>query len=178
MRARTPQGRSSLGLGLRCAMLALLCMAAAGCATDPMEAMGAMNATTAAPPVAAVGSGDAVTQRLAEVSALAGPPVSSFRYMDESTFEPIGLSDLLVYTNPREAWLLHLDGECRDLDFGPFLKLTSHMHRVSTLTDSVIVRDNPIPCMIKQIRPVDAGLLRRVQPDVNGEINTSVGSHH
>jgi hypothetical protein len=69
---------------------------------------------------------------------------------------------MLVFTTPKEAWLLHLDAPCRGLDFDPFLGLTSHMHRVSVLTDSVRVRDNPIPCRIVQIRPVNAQTLRRI----------------
>jgi hypothetical protein len=119
------------------------------------------------------------SQRLVEISAIAGKPVSSFRYMGQSQFEPLGLSDLLVFTSPGEAWLLHLDGSCRDLDFGPFLKLTSHMHRVSTMTDSVIVRDNPIPCRIEQIRPVDTAALRNVTPaqqQSHVEIESTIGT--
>jgi len=148
--------------GLRWITLALLCAFANGCATTP-----ASQATGA----------DA--QRLEEVSAIAGAPVSSFRYMDQATFEPIGLSDLLVFTTPREAWLLHLDGNCRGLDFGPFLKLTSHMHRVSSGFDSVIVRDNPIPCRIEQIRPVDTAALKNTKPahpQDHVEIETTIGT--
>jgi len=104
----------------------------------------------------------AVAQRLQEVRAIAGPPVDSFRFMNFSSFEPIGLADLLVFTTPREAWLLHLDGPCRGLDFDPFLGLTSHMHRVSAAFDSVRVRDNPIPCRIVEIRPVNAATLRHI----------------
>jgi hypothetical protein len=118
---------------------------------------------------------DAVAQRLAEVSAAAGKPVSSFRYMSTTQFEPIGLGDLLVYANPREAWLLHLDGPCRNLDFGPFLGLTSHMHRVSAGEDKVLVRDNPIPCRIMQIRPVDTAALKRVENDSKAETQPPAG---
>jgi hypothetical protein len=101
-------------------------------------------------------------QRLAEVQAIAGPPVDSFWFTRMSSFEPIGQADLLVFTTPHEAWLLHLDGTCHNLDFDPFLLVTSHDHRVSTLVDSVHVRHNPIPCEIKEIRPVNAVTLRHV----------------
>jgi len=127
------------------ATVTMLCALAAGCST-----------LLAAP------SNPADVQRLAEVSAVAGPPVASFRFMRMSSFEPIGLADVLIFTTPREAWLLHLDGQCRNLDFDPFVGLTSHMHRVSSGFDSVMVRDNPIPCRIEQIRPVDASVLRRI----------------
>lgn len=104
-------------------------------------------------------------QRLAEVRALAAAPVTSFRFMRMSSFEPIGLSDLLIFTTPSEAWLLHLDGPCRGLDFDPFLGITSHTHRVSTMLDSVHVRDNPIPCRIEEIRPVNAVTLKHVDKE-------------
>jgi Family of unknown function (DUF6491) len=165
----------ALGLGLsrqdsrlRWVTLAMLCLASAACAT------------TADPPLASgpVGGGDAVSDRLAQVTAAAGQPISSFRYERMSSYEVIGLSDLLVYTRPTEAWLLHLDGECHNIDFGPFLKLTSHMHRVSTLTDSVIVKDNPIPCMIRQIRPVDTAKIAAVQPSTHAEIDTTISTQH
>jgi hypothetical protein len=133
-----------IGCGLRGAMLALLCASAVGCATTAPS----MNAADA--------------KRLADVSAVAGKPVSSFHFMSMSSFEPIGDSDLLVFTSPREAWLLHLDGPCRDLDFGPFLGLTSTFSRVSAGFDKVLVRGNPIACRIEQIRPVDTAVLKRV----------------
>jgi hypothetical protein len=152
---RSSRARSS---GLYQATLAMLLMTGVGCAT------------AAAPPV-----NDVVAQRLAEVSAAAGKPVSSFRYMGQTQFEPIGLSDLLVYTNPREAWLLHLDGPCRNLDFGPFLGLTSHMHRVSSGEDKVLVRDNPIPCRIVQIRPVDTTALKHVEKDSKDDTQPPTG---
>lgn len=107
----------------------------------------------------------AIAKRLAEVQAVAGPPVNSFRYMRMSAFEPIGLRNLLVFTSPRSAWLLRLDAPCRGLDFYPFMGLTSHMHLVSTDTDSVRVQNNPIPCRIVQIQPVDAGRLRHVDAE-------------
>ena len=149
---------SGPGSGLRQAMLGMLCMIGVGCAT-------------AAPPP----GNDAIAKRLAEVSAAAGKPVSSFRYMSTTQFEPIGLSDLLVYTYPREAWLLHLDGSCRGLDFGPFLGLTSHMHRVSAGEDKVLVRDNPIPCRIVQIRPVDTTVLKPVEEEGKVEAQPPAG---
>ena len=136
---------SNYRLGLRTATLAILCAASVGCAT-----------TMALP-------NDRDVRRLAEVSAVAGTPVSSFHYLSLSSYEPIGDSDVLVFTSPRSAWLLHLYGPCRDLDFGPFIGLTSSFGRVSTGFDKVIVRDNPIPCPIQQIRPVDTAVLRHAE---------------
>lgn len=104
----------------------------------------------------------AVTRRLAEVRAIAGPPVSSFRFLRWTSFEPIGLDHLLIFTAPRDVWLLRLDGRCRGLDFDPFIGLNSHFHLVQSGVDSVHVRDNPIPCRIVEIRPVDSAKLRHI----------------
>ncbi|MBS0192916.1 MAG: hypothetical protein JSR34_01555 [Proteobacteria bacterium] len=107
----------------------------------------------------------AIAQRLEEVRSIAGPPVSSFRFMRMTTFEPIGLSNLMVFTAPQDAWLLQLDGRCRGLDFGPFMGLTSHMRLVMSGVDSVRVQDNPIPCRIVEIRRVDVKRLRRIDTE-------------
>jgi len=125
----------------------------------------------------------AVAQRLAEVTAIAGPTVNSFRFWRMSSFEPIGLSHMMVFTTPRDAWLLQLDGPCRGLDFGPFMGVTSHMHMVSAGIDTVRVRDNPIPCRIMEIRPVDTARLRHIdnekqmqdQPDLDQPAGKSGG---
>jgi hypothetical protein len=150
MNVSIAQMRRLFEAGIAFASLSVL----AGCATTPPS--------------------DQDMRRLAEVTAIAGPTVSSFRYVNMSSFEPIGDRDLLIFTSPRSAWLLHLDGSCRDLEFDPFLGLTSSMGRVSSGFDKVIVRDNPIACRIEQIRPVDAAVLRhadserKAQGDPNG----------
>jgi len=143
------QPHATRDLHIHGVVLALICALSAGCATTA--------------PSITLNSADA--QRLAEVSAVAGKPVSSFRFLSMSSFEPIGDRDLLVFTSPRSAWLLHLDGSCRDLDFDPFLGLTSTFNRVSAGFDSVVARGNPIPCRIQQIRPVDTAVLRRAEKE-------------
>ena len=141
MNASLSSIRSLSRAGSAFALLSAL-SAVAGCATTPPNLEDA--------------------RRLAEVSAIAGAPVTSFRYLSMSSFEPIGDSNLLIFTSPRSAWLLRVDGPCRDLDFDPFLGITSNFGRVSSGFDKVIVRDNPIACRIEQIRPVDAGTLRHI----------------
>ncbi len=103
--------------------------------------------------------------RLAEVKSLADPSVSYFRYIGVNSFEPIGDRDVLIYTNPRQAYLLHLAGPCVNLDFGPSISLTSFQGRVTAGIDKVLTRDGLGPCRIQDIRPVDAKRLR----DHNGK---------
>lgn len=100
-------------------------------------------------------SSDIDSPRLAEVKAVADGSVSYFRYIGVNSFEPIGDRDVLIYTNPRQAYLLHLQGPCVNLDFGPSIRLTSFQGRVTAGTDSVLTRDGLGPCRIQDIRPVD-----------------------
>jgi hypothetical protein len=147
---------SNCGLCLRGALLVILCAASAGCATTSS-------------------GNDHDTQRLAEVSAVAGKPGTSFRYSSLVSYEPIGESDVLVFTSPREAWLLHLYGPCRDLEFGSFVGLTSTFGRVAVGYDKVLVRDNTIPCQIQEIRPVDTAVLRRADHERKLQAQPSSG---
>ena len=147
---------NNCGLCLRGALLVVLCAASVGCATAPSR-------------------NDRDTQRLSEVSAVAGKPATSFRYSSLVSYEPIGESDVLVFTSPREAWLLHLYGPCRDLEFGSFVGLTSTFGRVSVGYDKVLVRDNPIPCQIQEIRPVDTAVLRRADHERKLQAQPSSG---
>lgn len=128
---------------LPCVLIALFCITSAGCAsTAPYH--------------------DRAAQRLVEISAIAGKPVPWFTYLSLNSYEPVGESDVLMFTSPRQAWLLHLYGSCPDLAFGQTVGLTSNLGRVSAGFDQVIVRDSSIPCRIQQIRPVDSSVLRRI----------------
>ncbi|MEO5596263.1 MAG: DUF6491 family protein [Lysobacteraceae bacterium] len=110
---------------------------------------------------ASMGSSPGIdSPRLAEVRAVSDPSVSYFRYIGVNSFEPLGDRDVLIYTNPRQAYLLHLAGPCVNLDFGPSISLTSFQGRVTAGIDKVLTRDGLGPCRIHDIRPVDAKRLR------------------
>lgn len=88
-------------------------------------------------------------------AAAAGAPVNSFHYFSLWSWEPLGDNELAVYTRANEAWLLDLDGKCRNLQFTNHIGLTSSASEVSTKFDRVITGPADAPCFIKQIRPVD-----------------------
>ena len=50
----------------------------------------------------------AQSQREAAYAAAAGAPVKSFRFFNLYSWEPLGDSQLVVYTRPNEAWLLEV----------------------------------------------------------------------
>ncbi|MEO7072324.1 MAG: DUF6491 family protein [Rhodanobacter sp.] len=93
--------------------------------------------------------------RLAEYTAVAGAPVSNFRFFSLYSWEPLGQTTLAVYTRPNEAWLLDLDGGCRDLPFTPVIGVTSNLNQVSVRFDKVLTGRNQFPCTITGIRPLD-----------------------
>lgn len=88
-------------------------------------------------------------------AAAAGAPVNSFHYFSLWSWEPLSNQQLAVYTRSNEAWLLDLDGSCRNLEFTNHIGLTSSASEVSVKFDRVLTGPQDAPCFIKQIRPVD-----------------------
>lgn len=95
--------------------------------------------------------------------AAAGEPVSTFHYFSLWSWEPLSDNALAVYTRSNEAWLLDLDGHCRNLEFTNHIALTSSASEVSAKFDRVITGGADAPCFIKQIRPVDVAKLNEPQ---------------
>jgi hypothetical protein len=89
----------------------------------------------------------------------AGAPVDSFHYFSLWSWEPLSDTELAVYTRSNEAWLLDLDGKCRNLQFTNHIGLTSSAGTVSAKFDRVITGPADAPCFIKQVRPVDIAKL-------------------
>jgi len=93
----------------------------------------------------------------------AGAPVNSFRYFSLWSWEPLSDRQLAVYTRSNEAWLIDLDGSCRNLEFTNHIGLTSSASEVSVKFDRVLTGPQDAPCFIKQIRPVDLKTLNSPQ---------------
>jgi len=101
--------------------------------------------------------------RLAEYTAAAGAPVSSFRFLSLYSWEPLSDTELAVYTRPNQAWLLDIDGGCTALAYTQSIGLTSYMHQVTAGFDKVLTGHRDIPCTIARIRPVDVTHLKEAQ---------------
>jgi len=100
-------------------------------------------------------------QRQAAYLAAAGAPVRSFRFFPPMwSWEPLGDTQLVVYTRPNKAWLLDLGGTCQNLGFASAIGLTSNLDEVSVNFDRVLVGRGYVPCTITRIRPVDVARLK------------------
>ncbi|RUL76613.1 DUF6491 family protein [Dyella choica] len=96
-------------------------------------------------------------QRQQAYNAAAGAPVRSFRLimgMQIYSWEPLSDSQLVIYTLPSKAYLLDV-WPCNNLTFTNFIGLTSFTNEVQTGFDKVLTGRPYIPCVIKQIRPID-----------------------
>ena len=102
-------------------------------------------------------------QRQAAYASAAGTPVRSFHFFSLWSWEPLGDSQVVVYTRPSQAWLLDLDGSCRNLPYTQAIGLTSSSGNVYSRFDKVLTGESYMPCMITQIRPVDVRQLRVTQ---------------
>ncbi|MEI7035537.1 DUF6491 family protein [Fulvimonas yonginensis] len=104
-------------------------------------------------------------QREAAYAAAAGAPVTSFRFFAPLwSWEPLGTDEVVVYTKPKEAWLLDVPG-CNELPFATAIGLTSNLNQVSIRFDKVLTGRNDFPCTITRIRPVDVAKLKAVQQE-------------
>lgn len=104
-------------------------------------------------------------QRQAAYAAAAGAPVNHFQFFTPLwSWEPLGSDEVVIYTRPKEAWLLDVPG-CTELPFANAIGLTSNLNQVSIHFDKVITGRNNLPCAIQQIRPIDVGKLKAVQQE-------------
>lgn len=96
-------------------------------------------------------------QRQQAYNAAAGAPVRSFLMVMGAqiySWEALSDSQLVVYTLPNRAFLLDV-WPCNNLTFTTTIGLTSFANQVQTGFDKVLTGRPYIPCVIKQIRPVN-----------------------
>lgn len=106
-----------------------------------------------------------MAQRQAAFTAAAGAPVRNFRFfLPMWSWEPLGSDQVVIYTRPKEAWLLDVPG-CTELPYANTIGVTSNLHQVSINFDKVITGRNQLACTIRQIRPIDVGRLKALQQE-------------
>ena len=101
-------------------------------------------------------------QRQAAYVAAAGAPVRSFRLVPGDSvysWEPLGDTQLVVYTRPTRAFLLDT-WPCSGLTVTKGIGFTSFAGEVSVGFDRILTNRGYLPCAIKQIRPVDMARFR------------------
>jgi hypothetical protein len=116
--------------------------------------------STNKPPGGAAAAPTTQERALARYEAYAGPPLESFNWLGHfDSWEALGKDRLVVYTTPRDAYLLKIAPPC-DLRFVLYkVGITSTHATVYKGLDSIVV-DNalaggPWQCPIEEIRPVD-----------------------
>jgi hypothetical protein len=102
-------------------------------------------------------------------NAYAGEPIAQFTWLDRhyDSWQPVGRYELVLFTNPSDAYLIKVFPPCDNLQFANRIGVTSTVDTVSSRFDSVIVRGG-FPgfadrCQIEEIRKVD---YRRMRADM------------
>lgn len=119
------------------------------------------------------------SQRLALYSAHAGAPLPNFRFFGRlDGWTPLGDSALAVWTRPNQAYLLELNGRCPDLEFASAITLSSQLSSVYARFDKVLPLGpapgvSPMPCYIRQIRPLDVASLKAAEREIRRSAATS-----
>lgn len=102
-------------------------------------------------------------QRQAEFTAAAGAPQRNFLFSTPLySWEALGETQLVVYTKPKEAYILDVKA-CNNLLVTKSIGLTSRLGEVSVNFDRVRTYSPRISCVISQIRPVDMRHLKTAQ---------------
>ena len=126
------------------ALLALLVVAtSAGCAT---------------------GGAERSAQRLELIEQNSSAPVPSVRLTQMHSWESLGDEHLLLWSTPRNAYLLTVDGFCTGLSGAFNITLDYMAPTLSARFDHVLVQDpgmaGPLKCQIQEIRTVDVKALK------------------
>lgn len=98
---------------------------------------------------------------LARYEAVAGESVASFRFQRLDGYTVLGPDRLVIWTRPREAFLLAVDAPCSELPWVSAIGLTSSLGSVHARFDAVLAGRER--CRIREIRPVDVKALREAE---------------
>ncbi|MGY6517611.1 MAG: DUF6491 family protein [Lysobacteraceae bacterium] len=112
-------------------------------------------------------------ERLALAESVAGEPTDSIWYQRLVSWEPLSEEHLLIWTRANEAWLLRVDRPCRELLWTQSLGLRTATSSITTRFDYVVAGTDQ--CRIREIRPVDAQVMRRGRPS-GGSIQVETGT--
>lgn len=109
------------------------------------------------------GPADRDAAQLERYRAFAGAPVKDFHFWQLDRWEVLGDLELVVWTSPREAYLLQLQRPCTGLTFANTIALTSTQQRVYSRFDSVLFENQR--CRISEIRGVDGKAYKAARRD-------------
>ncbi len=94
----------------------------------------------------------------------AGAPVDQFRAYRFSNWEVVGDTQLVIWTEFQDAYLIKLRSPCSELPWAEYIAVTTTVGTVTHL-DSIWVGRH-MSCMIEEIRPVN---IRQMQRDLKNK---------
>ncbi len=119
------------------------------------------------------------SQRMQIYRDSAGAPVNSFHYFGSLySWKPVGDAALVVWTRPRDTYLLTLAASCPHLDIAQAISLSDQSGSVFAGLDRVTVlgQGTNIACRIEQIQPIDIDAVRRAEDATEAELQASGGT--
>ena len=146
---RFPRLRSETSPVLHACAIAVVAMALAACADSPSK--------------------PDPHSTLAQYQQFAGTPIDSMDFIRLDSWQPVDDQHLVIWTSPREAYLLTVWPNCDWMVITPDIALTSSVHRVYKNIDKVIVpsrlnaRFPNQQCPISEIRPIDLPAYKRAR---------------
>jgi hypothetical protein len=107
-------------------------------------------------------------ERLEIYRAHAGEPVDSIHYFGRyNGWTPLTDTSFALWTRPSKAYLIEVYGPCSNLDYAERLSFRDNDGFLSARFDDVYAHGglgiHPIPCRIKEIRPLDMKAVRSAE---------------
>ncbi|MBS0579808.1 MAG: hypothetical protein JSR36_11180 [Proteobacteria bacterium] len=95
----------------------------------------------------------------ARYASYAGEPLDRITWLGRfDSWESLGNNQLLIFTTPRDAYLLSITPPCTDLPFAQVIGVTATASTITARLDSIIVKG--WRCQIAEIRKVDYARMR------------------
>ena len=99
-------------------------------------------------------------QELARFERYAGDPIEQFPMFELWEWQVVGPTQLVVWSTIKDAYLIHVDEACNNLQWTRGLSVTQQMRqKVSQKFDFVVFRNQR--CKIVEIRPIDYKAMRK-----------------
>ena len=99
--------------------------------------------------------------RRSQYESVAGEPVDKIRAVNIYGWTDIDREQLVLWTRPKEAWLLDLYAPCVGLEFTAKIGISNFGNSIYAGSDAIVAWHDR--CRIKTIRPIDYTALRAEQ---------------
>jgi len=114
---------------------------------------------------------DKYAERLAQVMANAGAPVSSVVYRGTFSWEALGDHSLLLWETPQRAYFVDVQPTCDDFPWAMNIVVDFRNMTLDSKFDNILVGGRR--CQIYEIRPVDVKGLKATERQASAEHSDS-----